>query len=569
MNDYRKAYQKWMNFSNLEPSLKEELASVSAEKEIEDRFYRHLAFGTGGLRGVIGAGTNRINRYVIRRATEGLARYLLKTDADARKKGVAIAYDSRHMSEEFSREVAGVLAQHGIPVYLFEKLRPTPMLSFAVREKGAVAGIVITASHNPPQYNGYKVYGPDGGQIPPATADDIFQEIEGVENELTVPCLPFEEAKAGGLIHLLGEEMDQLYTDHLLSLSLHPRIVSEQGAHLDIVYSPLHGTGNEPLRRVLKAMGFTRVHIVKEQEHPDPDFPTVSAPNPEEKQAFEKAIELGKKVNAQLLLATDPDADRVGIVFKDHSGNYRFLNGNQIGALMLYYLLSQKKAAGQIPQNGVMLKTIVTSDLGKAIASSYGIHTMETLTGFKFIGEKIREFEETGSHQFLFGYEESYGYLIGPFVRDKDAIQAGMLICEMVAYYLSPAGGSMTLDQVLEQIYQTYGYYLEDLVSFTFEGKEGQEKIKTMMEELRRRPLEQIGGTAVTKMEDCLSGIGELPKADVLKFHLKDGGWVAIRPSGTEPKIKFYFSTVAQNQEAAEQKLAACKTDMLRIASQF
>ncbi|MBO8172859.1 MAG: phospho-sugar mutase [Bacillaceae bacterium] len=555
------AYRRWLQDENLEPALKQELENLSNKKEIEDRFYRHLAFGTGGLRGVIGAGTNRMNRYTVRRATEGLARYLKKSVPDASHKGVVIAYDSRHMSPEFAQEAACVLAHHRIQTYLFRELRPTPMLSFAVRELGAAGGIVITASHNPPEYNGYKVYGPDGGQIPPATADAILREIEQVENELNVPVLSMEEATDQGLIRFLSEDMDRTYTERLLTLSLNPEAARQEGDQLNIVYTPLHGTGNKPLRRVLKEMGFTRVHVVKEQEQPDPQFSTVSTPNPEERQAFELALKEAERREADLIIGTDPDADRLGIIVKDRTGNYQSLNGNQLGALLLYYLLSQKKKRNHLPQNGVMLKTIVTSELGNRIASSFGVDTVNTLTGFKFIGEKIKEYEQSGAYTFLFGYEESYGYLIGDFVRDKDAIQAGMMVCEMAAYYRTQG---QTLVDVLTDIYHQYGYYREDLVSYTFTGREGQEKMQAMMDSLRREPLQQIGQQNVQKALDYKQGIDGLPKANVIKFILDDDSWVAIRPSGTEPKIKLYFSAVAGSDQQAHNKLERMKEAVLK-----
>ncbi len=562
MSQYLSSYERWISHAELDPALKADLEQVTDEKELEDRFYRHLEFGTGGLRGVIGAGINRINIYTVRRATEGLARYLLKRVEDARQKGVVIAYDSRHMSTEFAAEAAGVLAYHGIRAYLFQELRPTPMLSFAVRYLHAAGGIVITASHNPPEYNGYKVYGEDGGQIPPAAADQILSEIEQVEHELLIPAIPLQEGIDSGRIQMLGQAVDQAYNDRLLSLSLQPQIVKQSGESLQIVYTPLHGTGNRPVRRVLKDMGFRHVHVVEEQELPDPNFGTVTSPNPEERQAFELAIRKARQVNADIVLGTDPDADRVGIVAKNHNGDYIVLNGNQTGALLLEYILKQRQQKGDLPANGVMLKTIVTSELGRAIADSYQIAAVDTLTGFKFIGEKINEYAQTGQHQFLFGYEESYGYLIGDFVRDKDAVQAAMMCCEMAAYYKSHG---MTLYDALHSLYQTYGYYLEDLVSITLKGKEGLEKIAQMMEDLREQPLHAIGELAVKQVKDYRLGIEGLPTANVLKYVLANDSWVAIRPSGTEPKIKFYFSAVDRTRETAESKLNMMKTFMSEL----
>lgn len=564
MNDFRLAYQRWLEHADLDPRLKRELQSITGEADIEDRFYRHLEFGTGGLRGVIGAGTNRMNIYTVRRATEGLARYLLKNVPDAKSKGVVIAYDSRRMSPEFAAETAGVLANNGILAYLFEELRPTPVLSFAVRYLQAAAGIVITASHNPPEYNGYKVYGADGGQIPPSVADRILAEINGIENELLVPSLSREDGAAKGLIRLIGEEIDREYTRRLLTLSLQPETVRQVADDFRIVFTPLHGTGNKPVRRVLEEMGFTRVYVVPEQEFPDSDFSTVAFPNPEDRQAFELAIKLAQRVDADIIIGTDPDADRMGVVAKNGSGGYVALNGNQTGALLLQYLLEQRKAAGTLPANGVVLKTIVTSELGRAIAAAYNMATVDTLTGFKFIGEKIEEYARSGQYTFLFGYEESYGYLIGDFVRDKDAVQAAMMCCEMAAFYKSKG---LTLHDALRQIHRTYGYYLEDLASFTFKGKQGLEKINRMMDDLRSHPLSSVGSLRVSKLNDYLVGIGGLPKANVLKYILEDGSWVAIRPSGTEPKIKFYFSAVDKSREAAAAKLDRLKSFVLDLVN--
>lgn len=556
MKDYDIAYKRWMQHEDLDSSVKNELLSLSDNKDIEDRFYRHLEFGTGGLRGIIGAGTNRMNLYTVRRATEGLAQYLLKNVDDAKQKGVAIAYDSRQMSPEFAAASSGVFAYHGIKVYLYKELRPTPMLSFAVRHLRAAAGIVITASHNPPEYNGYKVYGEDGGQIPPNSADAIMSEIQAVRSELTVHTLTVNEGIQRGLTQLLGEEIDDIYTRKLLTLSLNSDGIKQIADKFRIVFTPLHGTGNKPVRRVLEQMGFKQLHIVPEQEHPDPYFSTVSSPNPEERQAFKLALRLAEKVDADIILGTDPDADRVGVITKDQNDEYVILNGNQTGALLLHYILEQKKQQGKIVSNGIVLKTIVTSELGRAIASSYNVNTVDTLTGFKYIGEKIEEYEKSGEYSFLFGYEESYGYLVGDFVRDKDAIQAAMLACEMAAFYKSKG---MTLFEVLEQIYKTHGYYLEDLLSFTFKGKEGQEKISALMDELRASSLLEIVGLRVTEIKDYSRGIEGLPKSNVLKFVVEDGSWLAIRPSGTEPKIKFYFSAVDTNRVNVAAKLDEIK----------
>ncbi|SEN16439.1 phospho-sugar mutase [Lihuaxuella thermophila] len=557
MNDYL----RWLNHPLIDPEILSELKSLTDEKEIEDRFYQPLAFGTAGLRGIIGAGTNRMNKYTVRRATAGFARYLMNTNSQAHGQGVAIAYDSRHKSPEFAAEAAGVLAYYGIRVYLFKELRPTPMLSFAVRHLKAAGGIVITASHNPPEYNGYKVYGPDGAQLLPEPANRILNEIQQIEDELSIPVLSIDEGMAKGLIHLIGEEIDQAYIEKLRTLSFHPGVIKEMGDQLGIVFTPLHGTGNIPVRRILKELGFSRVHVVPEQEQPDPEFRTVSSPNPEERQAFDLALRLAEQVHADILIGTDPDADRVGVIVK-HEDEYVALTGNQIGALLLYYSLEQKRLQGTLPENGVMLKTIVTSELGRQIASQYDVQTVDVLTGFKYIAEKIREYETSGRHSFVMGYEESYGYLLGDFVRDKDAVQASMMACEMAAYYKRQG---LTLVDVLQQLFDKFGTYLEDLTSFTFQGKEGKEKMDAWMNKLREQPLTEVGGIKVSLNEDYQSGLHGLPPANVLKIHLADGSWIAVRPSGTEPKIKFYFGATGVNQEKAAQKIRKMKQEMLKL----
>lgn len=565
MIGYQKAYERWLQTGDLDAGLRQELENLTNQKEIEDRFYRQLEFGTGGLRGVIGAGTNRMNIYTVRRVTKGFAEYLLHNVNDAKPNGIAIAYDCRHLSPEFAAEAAGVLANHGIHAYLFQELHPTPLLSFAVRHLHAAGGIVITASHNPSEYNGYKVYGEDGGQIPPVIADLILAEIDKVEDELLVQSLPLEEGIRNGLIHIIGDKIDTAYNDRLLALSLQPDLIKQVTDDFHIVYTPLHGTGNKPVRKILHDLGFTHVHVVAEQELPDPNFSTVESPNPEERKAFDLALKRARQVQADIVLGTDPDADRLGIVVKNNHDEYVVLNGNQTGALMLKYILEQRKQQGELPANGVVLKTIVTSEFGRTIASAYGITTIDTLTGFKFIGEKIGEYEKSGEYQFLFGYEESYGYLIGDFVRDKDAVQAAMMCCEMTAFYKTKG---MTLFEALENLYKTYGYYLEDLVSLTLKGKEGLEKISQMMDDLRNRPLQQIGSLSVTEIKDYKQGIDRLPKSNVLKYILEDGSWVAIRPSGTEPKIKFYFSAVAPHHDAAQTKLKELKQTVLSLVKE-
>jgi phosphoglucomutase len=547
-----KAFERWISFPDLDPTLKEELTKCQHdEKEIEDRFYRHLSFGTAGLRGLIGAGTNRMNHYTVRRASEGFAQYLLDLPG-APEKGVVIGYDSRRGSLDFAREASGVFAHHGIQVYLFDELCPTPVLSFAIRHLGAAGGVMITASHNPAEYNGYKVFAEDGGQISSDTAHHITQQIEQVENELTVPCMPIEEAIETGRLHMIGEVIRSEYTSRLRALSLHPDLTKQMKTPLRIVFTPLHGTGNKPVRRILQELGYDNVYTVPEQEHPDPDFSTVTSPNPEDPRAFDMALARARERDAHLVIGTDPDADRLGVWVRVQKGIYQPLNGNQIGALLLYYLLEQKKQQSCLPDNGAAIKSIVTSDLGRSIAQSYSVTMEETLTGFKYIAAKIEEYEKSGRHTFLFGYEESYGYLAGSFVRDKDAVQAAMLCCEMAAYYHEKG---KTLVEVLNNLYQRYGTHREDLFSLTLQGKEGQETITRIMKQLREKPLSDIGGLSVRKCQDYLRGIDGLPSADVLKYRLEDGSWIAVRPSGTEPKIKFYFSVVADSSDRAKQTL--------------
>lgn len=533
------------------------------DKQAEDAFYKNLEFGTGGMRGELGPGTNRLNVYMVRKATEGLAYYIEESGEEAKKKGVVVAYDSRHKSPVFALEVAKVLGQHGIKTYVFDELRPTPELSYAVRYLNAFAGIVITASHNPPQYNGYKVYGEDGGQLPPAAADKIITHMNCVENELSISVKEEQELLAEGLLTYIGAEVDAAYTEALKTIQLNRKLVEEAGNELKIVFTPLHGSGNKPVREGLKAFGFTNVTVVKEQEHPDPDFSTVQSPNPEEHAAFELAIRYGKEIDADLLMATDPDADRLGAAVKDSSGEYIVLTGNQLGALMLHYLLTQKKEQGVLPENGAVVKTIVTSEIGRAIASSFGLKTFDTLTGFKFIGEKINEFERSGDYQFQFGYEESYGYLIGDFVRDKDAVQSAVFAAEVAAYY--KAQGKSLYDGLLE-MFSKYGYYKESLRSTTLKGKDGAEQIQKLVDAFRVNPVRELGGIAVTCVEDYQSGervhVKEgktesmpFPVSNVLKYHFEDGTWFTIRPSGTEPKAKFYFGVKKESLNESKKHL--------------
>jgi len=533
------------------------------DKQAEDAFYKNLEFGTGGMRGELGPGTNRLNVYMVRKATEGLACYIEESGEEAKKKGVVVAYDSRHKSPEFALEVAKVLGQHGIKTYVFDELRPTPELSYAVRYLNAFAGIVITASHNPPEYNGYKVYGEDGGQLPPAAADKIISHMNRVENELSISVKEKQELLAEGLLTYIGAEVDVAYTEALKTIQLNRKLVEEAGKELKIVFTPLHGSGNKPVREGLKAFGFTNVKVVKEQELPDPDFSTVQSPNPEEHAAFELAIQYGKEIDADLLMATDPDADRLGVAVKDSSGEYVVLTGNQLGALMLHYLLIQKKEQGVLPENGAVVKTIVTSEIGRAIASSFGLKTFDTLTGFKFIGEKINEFEQSGDYQFQFGYEESYGYLIGDFVRDKDAVQSAVFAAEVAAYYKTQ--GKSLYDGLLD-IFSKYGYYKESLRSITLKGKDGAEQIKKLVDAFRVNPVRELGEIDVTCIEDYQSGervhVKEgktesmpFPVSNVLKYHFEDGTWFTIRPSGTEPKAKFYFGVKKELLSQSEKHL--------------
>ncbi|KXG76305.1 phospho-sugar mutase [Thermotalea metallivorans] len=570
--DYRQKYNQWIASQYFDEEIKGELKSIeNNEKEIEDRFYKDLEFGTGGLRGIIGAGTNRMNLYTVRRATQGFARYLLKETENAKDRGVVIAYDSRHKSPAFAEEAARVLAGNGIKVYLFESLRTTPELSFAVRELGCAGGIVITASHNPPEYNGYKVYGEDGGQIVPDEAEKIIAAIQKIEDYDRVKTMDREEALSKGLLVIIGEGIDRKYIDRVKGLALRREMIAAMGKELKIVYTPLHGTGSMPIRRVLEELGFEKVWTVPEQEVPDPDFSTVKSPNPEEHEAFTLALALAEKVGADVVIGTDPDCDRVGVMTKNDKGKYQVLTGNQTGALLVDYILSAMKEKGEIPEKGVVIKTIVTGRMGEVIAKGYGVDTLDTLTGFKFIGQKIKEFESTGEKKFIFGYEESYGYLTGTFVRDKDAIIASMLICEMAAYYQSRG---MTLYDALMALFQKYGYYWEGVEFIALKGRKGMEKIRKILEHFRGNPPRSIGNRRVHVIKDYERGKGidvltgkeemlTLPLADVLHFTLEDGSWFCIRPSGTEPKVKVYFSVVGASADDAHEKLETLKNEVM------
>ncbi|EJQ51525.1 hypothetical protein IEE_00532 [Bacillus cereus BAG5X1-1] len=570
--NWKQEFSRWLSYAELDVELKEQLENMKQdEKKIEDSFYKNLEFGTGGMRGELGAGTNRLNVYTVRKATKGLARFIEKLGEDAKKRGVVVAYDSRHKSPEFAMEVAATLGAQGITTYVFESLRPTPVLSFAVRHLHTVSGIVLTASHNPPEYNGYKVYGEDGGQLPPKEADELISYVNAVENELTVEVADVEQLKADGLLHIIGQEVDDAYAAELNNVIINKEMVKEVGKDLKIVFTPLHGTSNISVRRGLEEVGFTDVTVVKEQELPDPNFSTVKSPNPEEHAAFEYAIRDGEKVGADVLIATDPDADRLGVAVRNHDGEFQVLTGNQTGALMLDYLLSQKKENGTLPENGVVLKTIVTSEIGRTIAKAYGLDTVDTLTGFKFIGEKIRQYEESGQYEFQFGYEESYGYLIRPFCRDKDAVQSVLFACEVAAYYKSQ--GKTLYDGLLE-VFKKYGFFREDLVSLTLKGKDGAEQIQKMMATFRGNPPKEVAGLTVVAVEDYKESIIttlqdgnkeeiHLPKSNVLKYQLEDGSWFCLRPSGTEPKIKFYFGVQDDSLQNSEQKLLTIKEDIM------
>ncbi|MGG0203161.1 Phosphoglucomutase [Bacillus mycoides] len=570
--NWKQEFSRWLSYAELDAELKEQLENMKQdEKKVEDSFYKNLEFGTGGMRGELGAGTNRLNVYTVRKATKGLAMFIEKLGEEAKKRGVVVAYDSRHKSPEFAMEVAATLGAHGITTYVFESLRPTPVLSFAVRHLHTASGIVLTASHNPPEYNGYKVYGEDGGQLPPKEADELISYVNAVENELTVEVADVEQLKADGLLHIIGQEVDDAYAAELNNVIINKEMVKEVGKDLKIVFTPLHGTSNISVRRGLEEVGFTDVTVVKEQELPDPNFSTVKSPNPEEHAAFEYAIRDGEKVGADVLIATDPDADRLGVAVRNHDGEFQVLTGNQTGALMLDYLLSQKKENGTLPENGVVLKTIVTSEIGRTIAKAYGLDTVDTLTGFKFIGEKIKQYEESGQYEFQFGYEESYGYLIRPFCRDKDAVQSVLFACEVAAYYKSQ--GKTLYDGLLE-VFKKYGFFREDLVSLTLKGKDGAEQIQKMMATFRENPPKEVAGLTVVAVEDYKESIIttlqdgnkeeiHLPKSNVLKYQLEDGSWFCLRPSGTEPKIKFYFGVQDDSLQNSEQKLLTIKEDIM------
>ena len=557
---YTENYQKWLNFAELPDYLREELVAMD-EKTKEDAFYTNLEFGTAGMRGIIGAGTNRINIYVVRQATEGLAKLIETKGEDVKKRGVAIAYDSRHFSPEFAFESAQVLAKHGIKTYVFESLRPTPELSFAVRHLGTFAGIMVTASHNPAPFNGYKVYGEDGGQMPPADADALTDFIRAIEDPFAIELADLEESKASGLIEVIGEAVDAEYLKEVKDVNINQKLIDKYGKDMKIVYTPLHGTGEMLARRALAQAGFDSVQVVEAQAVPDPDFSTVKSPNPENQEAFALAEELGRKVDADVLVATDPDADRLGVEIRQADGSYRNLSGNQIGAIIAKYILEAHKTAGTLPENAALAKSIVSTELVTKIAESYGATMFNVLTGFKFIAEKIQEFEEKHNHTYMFGFEESFGYLIKPFVRDKDAIQAVLIVAEIAAYYRSCG---LTLADGIEEIYKEYGYFAEKTISVTLSGVDGAAEIKKIMDKFRDNAPAQFNTTNIVKTEDFLTqtatstnGVEKLttPPSNVLKYTLADDSWIAVRPSGTEPKIKFYIATVGTDLADAEAKI--------------
>ena len=560
---YKDIYNEWMESSYFDEDIKDELRWIADdENEIKERFYKSLEFGTGGLRGIIGAGTNRINIYTVRKATRGVCRYIdRKFGEEGKNRGVVIAHDSRRMSREFCEEAAATLAAYGIKAFVFDSLRATPMLSFAIRHLNCQMGIVITASHNPKEYNGYKVYGNYGGQICVDEANEIIDEVNSIESLGDIKVGSFDSYLESGMITVLDDDVDNAFNEAVLSQIRDKKMVSENGDKLRIIYTPIHGTGNVPVRRALKDAGFTDVAVVKEQELPDTEFSTVEYPNPEEKTVFNIAIDMAKESNADLIIGTDPDCDRVGIVVRDNNGEYIVLNGNQTGAIIVNYLFSKMNEAANIPEKPVVIKTIVTSELGAAIAEHYGAEVVNTLTGFKFIGEKIHEYEDFGSvvKNFVIGYEESYGYLVGTHARDKDAVVASLIISEAALYYKLKG---MTLYDALMEIYDKFGYYKEALKSITLKGIDGVEKIAEIMKSFRNDDISSIAGVKVDRKLDYKEGIDGLPKSDVLKFVLDDKSWIAVRPSGTEPKIKFYFGVCGDSNEASDNKIEALIRDI-------
>ena len=572
MSEYKQQYERWLHASQVDADTKRELESISGdEKEIEERFYRELEFGTAGMRGILGAGTNRMNIYTVRRASQGVSKYVLGLGREAAQAGVLIGYDTRNFSRVFAEETARVLAANGVKVYLFDTVHSVPEVSFGIRRLGCSAGVMITASHNPKEYNGYKVYGGDGGQLPPDGADVVVRAIDSFDLFKDIQLMDLDDAIAKGLVEIVGPELNRQFLEEIKKQQLHPEAVRAVADTFKLIYTPLHGTGSRPVQTVLKEIGFSHVLVVKEQDTEDGNFPTVQSPNPEDKEGFTIAIRMAEEQDVDLIIGTDPDCDRVGIVVRDAAGVYQTLTGNQTGALLTEYILSSKKAAGTLPANGVVIKTIVTTELAAAIAQAYGVEIINVLTGFKYIGEKMTEFEKTGAHTYLFGFEESYGYLAGTHARDKDGVVSTMLIAEMAAYYKTK---NMSLYEALQEIYKKYGYYCEKTVSFTMPGKDGMEKMAALLKTLRENPPVRVNGMDIVVYTDyqaqTVKGIDgkndvirDLPKSDVLKYNLSDGkSYFIIRPSGTEPKIKIYLASSAGTFEQAEQTVADILNDV-------
>lgn len=573
--NFRDKYAEWLANEYFDKSTKDELLGIADdEKEIEERFYKNLEFGTAGLRGIIGAGTNRMNIYTVRKASQGLANYILKNSENGREMGVCIAYDPRRFSREFAEAAALCFCGNGIKAYLFESLRPTPELSFSVRRLGCIAGVVVTASHNPPEYNGYKVYWEDGGQVIAPRDVEIIGEVNAIDDFSQIKSSIRKEALSSGLLKIIGADIDGDYIENVKKQIINPCIINAVADRLTIVYTPLNGTGSIPVRQVLAEAGFSNVIIVPEQEEPDPDFSSVGSPNPEDPSAFTRAIELAENVEADLIIATDPDCDRLGVVVKDNDGGYVFLSGNIVGVILADYILSQKKQNGTLPSNAAVVSTIVSTDMTRTVCKAHGAAYFEVYTGFKYIAEKIREFEESGEHEFIFGFEESIGYLAGTHARDKDAVVSSLLLCEAAAYYKSRG---MTLYGGIAELYGKYGYFRENTKSLYVSGVSGLEKIKKAMAELRANPLSVVGDVKITEWRDYLTGTvktggGEadtgMPASDVLYYVLEDGGWFAVRPSGTEPKIKIYCGICKETAEAADEsikKLTAAVTALIEI----
>ncbi len=568
---YKEKYNEWINSDIINEEIKDELKNIKDEKEIEDRFYKDLDFGTGGLRGIIGAGSNRMNIYTVSKATQGFANYLNESFENP---SVAVAYDSRNMSKEFATAAALTLCANGVKVFLYESLRPTPVLSFAVRHLNCKGGIVVTASHNPKQYNGYKVYDEFGGQVTDEKANKIISLVNEVKDFSMIKNMSEEEALNKGLLVYIGEDVDKAYIDEVKNLTIRKELVKEKAKDLKIIYTPIHGSGNIPVRRVLSELGYSNVKVVKEQEEPNGNFPTAPYPNPEMPQVFELALEMAKQESPDIIFGTDPDCDRIGVVVKESNGEFKVLTGNQTGLLLTHYVLSALKETNSLPENGVVIKTIVTTEGARKIAEDFGIELMDVLTGFKYIGEKIREFRESGDKKYLFGFEESYGYLAGEFVRDKDAVIASMLIAEMTLYYKEQG---MSLYEALIKLYEKYGFYKETLISIELEGKEGQEKIASCIDALRNSSIESVDGVKVsTKLDYKLSleesnGVKseiKLPKSNVLKYILEDGSSFVVRPSGTEPKMKIYLAVKGSSLENAESEIERFKSKVMEIINE-